>query len=130
MEKNNIKHEKRILYAHYYLKPVERLMLIIANGIRTLLIDTHLPEELWVKLVKIVVYLRNRSLIRTLDQLTPYKYFYKKKPDVSHLRIINSAVYCHEIERELELNRKMKLKPRARKYRLIGYGKGITQFRV
>jgi hypothetical protein len=42
-------------------------MLIIANGIRTLLIDTHFPEELWVELVKTIVYLRNRLLTRTLD---------------------------------------------------------------
>jgi hypothetical protein len=99
-------------------------MLIIANGIRTLLIDTHLPEELWVKLVKTIVYLRNKLLTRTLDQLTPYECLYKKKPDVSHLRIIGSAVYCHEVESEIELNRRMKLEPRARKCRFIKYGKG------
>jgi hypothetical protein len=126
MEKNNIEHEKGTLYAHYYLRPVKRPMLVITNGIRILLIDTHLPEELWVKLVKTVVYLRNRLLIKTLDQSIPYKCFYKKKPDVSYLRIIGLAVYYHEMERELGLNRRMKLESRARKYRLIGYGKGIT----
>jgi hypothetical protein len=67
MEKNNIEHEKKTPYAHYHLKPVKRLMLIIANKIRTLLIDTHLPEELWIKLVKTVVYLRNKLLTKTLD---------------------------------------------------------------
>jgi hypothetical protein len=100
-------------------------MLIIANEIRTLLIDTYLPEELWVKLIKIIVYLRNRLLIRTLDQLTFYKCLYKKKPDVSYLRIISLIIYCHEMKSELGLNRKMKLELRARKYRLIKYGKGI-----
>jgi hypothetical protein len=67
MEKNNIEHEKGTSYAYYYLGPVERFMLVIANGIRILLIDTHLSEELWVELVKIVVYLRNRSPTRTLN---------------------------------------------------------------
>jgi hypothetical protein len=67
MEKNNIEHEKRTLYAHYYLKLVKRPMLVIANKIRTLLIDTHLSEELWIKLIKTVVYLRNKLLTRTLD---------------------------------------------------------------
>jgi hypothetical protein len=101
-------------------------MLIIANGIRTLLIDTHLPEELWVELVKTIVYLRNRLLIRTLDQLTPYKCLYKEKPDVSYFRIIGLAVYCHEVKSETGPNRRMKLELRARKCRLIGYGKEIT----
>ena len=130
MEKNNIEHEKGTLYAHYYLGPVERPMLTIANGIRTLLIDTHLPEKLWVELIKTIVYLRNRSPIRTLDQLTPYEYLYKKKPDVSHLKIIGLTIYCHEVESESKLNRRMKLELRARKCRLIRYGKGTTQLRV
>jgi hypothetical protein len=130
MEKNNIEHKKGTPYAHYYLKPVKRSMLIIVNRIRTLLIDTHLPEELWVELVKTVVYLRNRLLTKILDQSTLYKCFYKKKPDISHLRIINLAVYYHEVERESGLNRKIKLEPRARKCRLIKYGKGTIQFRV
>ena len=125
MEKNNIEHEKGTPYAYYHLGPVERPILIIANGIRTLLIDIHLPEELWIKLVKTIVYLRNRLLIRILNQLISYKYFYKKKSDISHFRIINLAVYCHEIKRELRLNRRMKLESRARKCRLIRYGKGI-----
>jgi hypothetical protein len=125
MEKNNIEHEKGTPYAHHHLRPVKRLMLIITNGIKTLLIDTHLPEKLWIKLIKTVVYLRNRSLTKILDQLIPYKYLYKKKPDVSYLRIINSAIYCHEIKKELGLNRKMKLELRVRKCRLIKYGKGI-----
>jgi len=67
MEKNNIEYEKGTPYAHYHLGLVERPMFIIANGIRILLIDTHFLEELWVELVKIIVYLRNRSLIRILD---------------------------------------------------------------
>ena len=100
-------------------------MFTIANRIRTLLIDTYLPEELWIELVKTIVYLRNRSLIRTLDQLTPYEYLYKRKSDVSYLRIIGLTVYYHEVESELRLNRRMKLELRVRKCRLIKYGKEI-----
>jgi hypothetical protein len=71
------------------------------------------------------VYLRNRLLIRTLDQLTPYEYFYKEKPDVSYLRIIGLVVYYHEVESEIGPNRKIKLELRVRKCRFIRYGKGI-----
>jgi hypothetical protein len=130
MEKNNIKHEKGTSYAHYYLKPVKRPMLVIVNGIKTLLIDTHLPEKLWVELVKTVVYLRNRLPTKILDQLIPYECLYKKKLDISYFRIIGLAVYCHEVKKELKPNRRMKLELRVRRCRFIGYGKGITQFRV
>jgi hypothetical protein len=125
MEKNNIEHEKGTPYAYYYLGPVERSMLIIVNGIRILLIDIYLSEELWVELVKIVVYLRNRLSIRTLDQSIFYECFYKKKPDVFYFRIISLIVYCHEVKSEIGLNRRIKLELRVRKCRLIGYGKGI-----
>jgi hypothetical protein len=130
MEKNNIEYKKGTPYAHYYLGPVKRPILTIANGIRTLLIDTYLPEKLWVKLVKTIVYLRNRSPTRILDQLTLYEYFYKEKPDVSHLRIIGLAIYYYKMKSETGPNRRMKLELKTRKCRLIGYGKGITQFRV
>src|SRR5258708_7116193 len=123
MEKNNIEYEKRTPYAHHHLRPVKRPILIIANEIRTLLIDTHLPEELEVELIKTIVYLRNRSSTRILDQLIPYKYHYKKKPDVFYLRIINLVVYYHKIKSELGLNRKIKLELKARKCRLIEYEK-------
>src|ERR1700733_5010536 len=33
------------------------------------------------------------------------------------------TVYCHERKKKLKLNRKMKLEPRTRKYRLIKYEK-------
>jgi hypothetical protein len=80
---------------------------------------------LWIKLVKTIVYLRNKSPIRILNQLTLYKYLYKKKPDVSHLKIINLAIYYYEIKSESRLNRKIKLEPKIRKCRFIKYGKGI-----
>jgi hypothetical protein len=72
------------------------------------------------------VYLRNKLPIKTLNQSTPYKCLYKKKSDVFYLRIIGLAIYCHEVERELGLNRKMKFKLRTRKCQLIKYGKGTT----
>jgi hypothetical protein len=40
-------------------------------------------------------YLRNRSLNASLDGKTPYEALYSVKPDVSHLRIIESLVYTH-----------------------------------
>jgi hypothetical protein len=40
-------------------------------------------------------YLRNKSLIASLDGKIPYEALYSVKPDVSHLRIIKSLVYTH-----------------------------------
>jgi hypothetical protein len=40
-------------------------------------------------------YLRNRSLIASLDGKISYEALYSVKPDVSYLRIIRSLVYTH-----------------------------------
>jgi hypothetical protein len=97
--------------------------------IRTFLLDTKLPETLWPELFKTVLYLKNRSLTKALKGSIPYEILYKRRPNFSHLRIIGSALYSHNVESETGLNRLRKLDPKARKIRLVGYGKGANQYR-
>jgi hypothetical protein len=102
---------------------VERANRTIINTVRTMLIDTKLPQALWPELAKIAVYLRNRSLTKTLPQ-TPYEAFWKRKPDLSYLRIISFMIYAYNTQPTAKAERRRKFDPRARKGRLIGYGKG------
>src|SRR5450755_1222136 len=106
---------------------MEKANRTIINTVRTILINTKLPQALWPKLVKIAVYLRNRSPTKTLPQ-TPYKAFWKRKPDLSHLRTIGSMIYAYNTQLTAEAERRRKLNPRAKKGRLIGYGEGTHQY--
>ena len=55
--------------------------------------------------------------------MTSYEALYDSKPNLSHLKIIGSALYSYNVERELGPIKQRKLEPRARKLRLIDYGK-------
>ena len=104
----------------------ERINRTIALRIRTIRLDLGFPDYLWRELAKTAVYLINRSPTRSLEGKTPYEAWYGSKPDLSHLKIIGSAVYCVNVEDE----KLKKLDPVARKCRLIGYGPGNNQYRV
>jgi hypothetical protein len=82
------------------------------------------------ELAKTAIYLKNRSLTKSLLNITPWESLYKEKSDFSNLRIIKSLVYYHNIETEIGLNRRTKSDPKARQIRLIGYGKRSSQYKV
>jgi hypothetical protein len=82
------------------------------------------------KLVKIIVYLKNRSSIKLLLNITLWKSFYREKSDLSNLRIIGSLVYYHNIETETDLNRRIKSNFKIRQTRLIKYSKRSSQYRI
>jgi hypothetical protein len=56
--------------------------------------------------------------------------FYRKKSDFSNFRIIGLFVYYYNAEIEIDSNRRIKLDSKIRQIRLIGYGKGFSQYRI
>jgi hypothetical protein len=82
------------------------------------------------KLIKIIIYFKNRFSIKLLLDTTPWKSFYKEKSDLSNLQIIGLLVYCHNVEIETGLNRRIKSDLRARQTRLIRYNKKSSQYRI
>jgi hypothetical protein len=93
------------------------------DKIRILMVEIQLSAYLWMELVKIAVYLKNRSPIKSLLDTIPWESFYKEKSDFSNFRIIGSFVYCYNVEIEIGLNRRIKSDPKNRQIRLIGYDK-------
>jgi cellulose synthase/poly-beta-1,6-N-acetylglucosamine synthase-like glycosyltransferase len=108
---------------------VKRANRTIINIVRTMLINTKLPQALWPELAKIAVYLRNRSPTKTLPQ-TPYEALWKRKPNLSYLRIISSMIYAYNTQLTVKVERRRKLDPRAKKGYLVGYGEGTHQYRM
>jgi hypothetical protein len=82
------------------------------------------------ELVKTAVYFKNRFPIKLLLDTTPWKSLYKKKFDFFNLRIIGSLVYCHNIETETDLNRRIKSDFRIRQTKLIRYSKEFSQYKI
>ena len=75
-------------YAHAQNGKVERYIRTLEDGLQTLLADSGLPTSFWGDAVLTVQYLRNRLPTSALPaDTTPFEAFYKKKPDISHLRV-------------------------------------------
>jgi len=59
---------------------------------RTLLIETDLPKYFWADAVSTTFYVLNRVLIRPILKKTPYKLFKGRKPNISHLKVLDVNV--------------------------------------
>ena len=60
---------------------------------RAMIRGQDLPEFLWENAVAHAAYLRNRVYTRALENATPYQVWFKKKPEVAHLREFGVPVW-------------------------------------
>jgi hypothetical protein len=95
-----------------------------------MLAEASLPSHMWGEMLFTSVYLRNRSLVARLRlrgiQKTPYEVWYRKKPNLGHLRIVGCDAWHHVSK---ELHGQKKLSERAIECRLLGY-EGRNQYRL
>ncbi|UYV79912.1 hypothetical protein LAZ67_18001028, partial [Cordylochernes scorpioides] len=93
----------------------ERANRTLVDMTRCFMIEGNLPETLWAELIHTATYIRNRCP-RNNDCKTPHELFTKRKPVVSHLKIVGSKSFAMN-------NRpnRSKFAPRSEEYKLIGY---------
>ena len=103
----------------------ERLNRTIMEGARSILFQAKLPLRFWAEAVSTIVYLRNRSPTTALKGNTPFEYWFKKKPDVSNLRVFGSVCYVH-----IPDACRKKLDPKAYKAVFVGYPEGTKGYKV
>ncbi|GJY91293.1 retrovirus-related pol polyprotein from transposon TNT 1-94 [Tanacetum coccineum] len=72
---------------------VKRRNRTLVEAARTRLIFSKAPLFLWAEAVATACYTKNRSLIHTLHDKTPYKLVHDKKPDLTFLRIFRALCY-------------------------------------
>lgn len=102
----------------------ERANRTVLDGIRTLLADSKLPEELWAEAACTMVYTSNR-LIGDRSKETHYELFTGKKPNVSNLHRFGQPAYV----RRPDSARDSKLSARAEKAVFVGYTDRFNTFR-
>lgn len=72
---------------------VERVNRTIVNKIRCLLINSHLPKELWGEACVTAAHIYNRSPHTGLGFKTPYEIKYGHKPNIAHIKTFGSICY-------------------------------------
>lgn len=86
--------------------------------------DVELPAAIWAELVSTAVYILNRTGKSSVEGTSPYELWMKKKPRVSHLRIVGSTCYIH-----VPAQKRRKMDVKAVKGYLVGYD-GDERYRV
>jgi hypothetical protein len=114
--------------------PSERAIRIVLEKMRSIIIDQHIPENLWPEIFKAVVHITNRTATSLLEGVTPYQaladFVDETKahiPSVSHFRVLGCKTYVL-IEKEDRVA-SQKLAPRAQVGILVGY-EGTHIYRV
>ncbi|GKF85882.1 retrovirus-related pol polyprotein from transposon TNT 1-94, partial [Tanacetum coccineum] len=72
---------------------VERRNHTLIEAARTMLIFSKASMFLWTEAVVTVCYTKNRSLIHTLHNKTPYELVHDKKPDLTFFRVFGALCY-------------------------------------
>jgi hypothetical protein len=80
---------------------VERQNQMIVNTARSILRAWSMLGYFWGEAVHTVVFLLNRAPTNTLDGLTPYQAWYKKKPPVHFLKVFGCVAYIKNLRPHL-----------------------------
>ena len=125
LRKQGIRHEKTIPRVPEQNGVAERMNRTLVETIRPMIYDSKLQKSYWAEAVTTAVYLRNRSPISTLVNMTPFEALFKKKPSVKHLKVFGSECYAH-IPKEI----RQKLDAKASKCIFLGYGEDTKAYRL
>ena len=125
LKAEGIRHERTVPKTPQQNGVAERLNRTLVETTRSMLIDGKLPYRFWAEALSTAVYLRNRSLTRAVDGLTPCEAWTGKKPDVAHMRVFGCEAYAH-----IPKDERRKLDPKARKSILLGYGEETKGYRL
>jgi hypothetical protein len=95
----------------------ERLNRTLVEKARTMMIESGVSNELWGEAILCATYLTNRSPCSVYkEKETPYERWFKKKPDLSKLKIFGCVAFAH-----IPKEKRKKLDKKSRKCRFVGY---------
>ncbi|GKC37587.1 retrovirus-related pol polyprotein from transposon TNT 1-94 [Tanacetum coccineum] len=124
-ESVGITHEKTILRTSQQNGVVEQRNRTLVEDARTMLISSKALLFLWAEAIATACYTKNRSLIHTRHNKTPYELVHDKKPDLSFLRVFGALCYPTNNSEDLG-----KLKAKADIGFFVGYAPNRWGYRI
>ncbi|KAI3644889.1 hypothetical protein MP228_011053 [Amoeboaphelidium protococcarum] len=108
LQDNGIMHELTVPYTPEQNGVSERKNLTIFNKVRTMLIESKLPEQFWGQAALAAVYLSNISPSSSNPQSkSPYEVWSGRLPKSSHLQIFGQHSFVHvPVEKRSKLDRR------------------------
>ena len=93
----------------------ERSNRTIVESARSQMYAKAVPLELWGLEVRCAVYVQKRTT-SSASNTTPYEHWYKKKQEISHLRVFGCRVFFHVPD-----EKRRKLDPKTTEGMMAGY---------
>ncbi len=100
-------------------------MYTLMSAVRSVLKEFRLLKGLWDKIVQAVAYVKNYTISRSANGITPYKGVNKSVLSVAHLLALGCQYYVHVSD----TNMRQTMYDRGWKGIMVGYG-GVNQWRV
>jgi hypothetical protein len=91
----------------------------MADDITAMLVEAKLPPSYWEECAAAMVHVWNRLPTAALPHMTPYEAWYKRKPDVSYLRVWGCTAYVF-----VQKDKQKSLAPHMEKCIFLGYPDG------
>lgn len=117
---HGITHQSSTPYTPQHNGRAERPNRTVVEGASAMLLDSKLPWEYWGYAVQTFVYLKNRSPHASLYQATPFEQWYKKVPDLTHLRVFGCKCFVL-VPQERRTGPGSKLLAKAEQMLFVGY---------
>ena len=103
----------------------ERQNYTIFDHVHTILIDSGLLLFLLPEAIKYIVYTKNRHVTQSLNNATPFKIHYGKKPDISNLHPFGCKAYVYN-----HSPKQNKLEPQANEGIFVGYSNTQKAYQI
>jgi hypothetical protein len=109
LRKHGIKHQSSTPYTPQQNGRVERMNRTIITMAKCMMTDAQLERRFWAEAVNTAVYIKNRISHTAIHNEIPYELWYKKKPDLSNVRVFGCRAFVHipkEKRKKLDSSRK------------------------
>ncbi len=120
LAKAGIAHQVTPPYTPQLNGVAERANRTIVESARSQMYGRKVPLELWGLAIQCAVYVQNRST-PSASKVTPFELWFKRKPDISHLKVFGCLVFVHVPD-----EKRRKLDSKAVEAMMVGYVEGST----
>jgi hypothetical protein len=95
--------------------------------VRAMLIDGDMPDFFWPLAAQAAIHIKNRVPHSAISEdKTPFELWFKRKPDLSHLRPFG----CHVTVRKMNTDTLGKFEPRGEAGRFVGYPQDASGYLI
>lgn len=125
LQKYGISHQTTVAYTPEQNGKIERENRTIVEAARTMLHTKNLNKSLWAESVNTAVYTINRTGTSSIKDKTPFEIYFRKEPEIKHLRVFGTKVFTH-----IPKQKRQKWDPKSEKGIFVGYVENVKGYRV